>query len=49
MSDRCSAVLGIMNGQHVAFKGQPLAKMLQTPAVRSQRTMGKTISSPNGE
>ena len=42
-------VLGIMKGKHVALSGRPLSMMFTTPASRSQRTMGKTMSCRVGD
>ena len=48
ISDTFSVVLGVMKGQHVALRGQPLSIMLTTPAFRSQRPWVKPCLRESG-
>ena len=45
ISETFSVVLGMMNGQQEAFKGQPLSIMFTTPASINHLTIGNTMSS----
>ena len=49
ISETFSVVLGMMNDQHVALRGQPLSIMFTTIASGSHRTIGNTMSSRVGE